>query len=69
MLPCLNAARPVFHLTAVAEQLVEKARKILHEVESFKELSDHVKDPFLAPLRVGAIYTIGPTYSRPSYPP
>ena len=48
------------HLTAVAEQLVEKARKILHEVESFKELSDHVKDPFLAPLRVGAIYTIGP---------
>ena len=60
MLPCLNVARPVFHLTAVAEQLVEKARKILHEVESFKELSDHVKDPFLAPLRVGAIYTIGP---------
>ena len=48
------------HLTAVAEQLVDKARKILHEVESFKELSDHVKDPFLAPLRVGAIYTIGP---------
>ena len=48
------------HLTAVAEQLVEKARKILHEVELFKELSDHVKDPFLAPLRVGAIYTIGP---------
>ena len=48
------------HLTAVAEQLVEKARKILHEVESFKELSDHVKDPFLAPLRMGAIYTIGP---------
>ncbi|MEC8308775.1 MAG: LysR substrate-binding domain-containing protein [Pseudomonadota bacterium] len=48
------------HLTSVAEQLVEKARKILHEVESFKELSDHVKDPFLAPLRVGAIYTIGP---------
>jgi len=48
------------HLTAVAEQLVEKARKILHEVELFKEVSDHVKDPFLAPLRVGAIYTIGP---------
>ena len=48
------------HLTAVAEQLVEKARKILQEVESFKELSNHVKDPFLAPLRVGAIYTIGP---------
>ena len=48
------------HLTAVAEQLVEKARRILQEVESFKELSNHVKDPFLAPLRVGAIYTIGP---------
>ena len=48
------------HLTAVAEQLVEKARKILQEVDAFKELSDHVKDPFLAPLRLGAIYTIGP---------
>ena len=47
------------HLTAVAEQLVEKARNILREVDSFKELSDHVKDPFL-PLRIGAIYTIGP---------
>ena len=48
------------HLTAVAEQLVEKARNILREVDSFKELSDHVKDPFFAPLRIGAIYTIGP---------
>lgn len=48
------------HLTAVAEQLIEKARTILQEVDAFKELSDHVKDPFLAPLRLGAIYTIGP---------
>lgn len=48
------------HLTAVAEQLVEKARTILQEVDAFKDLSDHVKDPFLAPLRLGAIYTIGP---------
>ena len=48
------------HLTSVAETLVDKARNILREVDSFKELSDHVKDPFLAPLRLGAIYTIGP---------
>ena len=56
------------HLTAVAEQLVEKARNILREVDSFKELSDHVKDPFLTPLRIGAIYTIGP-YLFPSLLP
>ncbi len=56
------------HLTAVAEQLVEKARDILREVDSFKELSDHLKDPFLAPLRIGAIYTIGP-YLFPSLLP
>ena len=56
------------HLTAVAEQLVEKARDILREVDSFKELSNHLKDPFLAPLRVGAIYTIGP-YLFPSLLP
>jgi LysR family hydrogen peroxide-inducible transcriptional activator len=48
------------HLTTVAEQLVEKARTILQQVDAFKELSDHVKDPFLAPLKLGAIYTIGP---------
>ena len=48
------------HLTAIAEQLVDKARNILQEADSFKELSDHVKDPFLNPLRLGAIYTIGP---------
>ena len=56
------------HLTAVAEQLVEKARDILREVDSFKELSHHLKDPFLAPLRIGAIYTIGP-YLFPSLLP
>jgi LysR family hydrogen peroxide-inducible transcriptional activator len=56
------------HLTALAEQLVEKARGILQEVDSFKDLSDHVKDPFLAPLRIGAIYTIGP-YLFPSLLP
>lgn len=56
------------HLTAVAEQLVEKARNILREVDAFKELSDHLKDPFLAPLRIGAIYTIGP-YLFPSLLP
>ena len=48
------------HLTAIAEQLVDKARNILQEADSFKELSDYVKDPFLNPLRLGAIYTIGP---------
>ena len=56
------------HLTAVAEQLVEKARDILREVDSFKELSNHLKDSFLAPLRIGAIYTIGP-YLFPSLLP
>ena len=56
------------HLTAIAEQLVEKARHILREVDSFKELSNHLKDPFLAPLRIGAIYTIGP-YLFPSLLP
>ncbi len=56
------------HLTALAEQLVEKARNILQDVDSFKDLSDQVKDPFLAPLRIGAIYTIGP-YLFPSLLP
>lgn len=48
------------HLTTVAEALIEKARGILQEVDSFKEIADQVKDPFLSTLRLGAIYTIGP---------
>lgn len=56
------------HLTAVAEALVDKARNILHDVDSFKELADQANDPFLSPLRLGAIYTIGP-YLFPSLLP
>ncbi|MDP5324891.1 MAG: LysR substrate-binding domain-containing protein [Litorivicinaceae bacterium] len=48
------------HLTALAERLVAKARNILNEVDSFKDLAEEINDPFLAPLRIGAIYTIGP---------
>lgn len=48
------------HLTALAERLVAKARNILAEVDSFKDLAEEINDPFLAPLRIGAIYTIGP---------
>ncbi|MDB4021758.1 LysR substrate-binding domain-containing protein [Litorivicinus sp.] len=48
------------YLTATADQLIEKARNILQEVDSFKNFSDQTKDPFSAPLRIGAIFTIGP---------
>ena len=54
--PLFERSKTGVHLTAVAEQLVEKARKILREVESFKELSDHVKDPFLTPARGRNLY-------------
>lgn len=47
-------------LTTVAEALVDKARGILQEVDSFKDLANQVRDPFLEPLRLGAIYTVGP---------
>ncbi|SIS42126.1 hydrogen peroxide-inducible genes activator [Neptunomonas antarctica] len=51
-----NAVR----ITDVGKQVVEQARKVLQQAEAIKDLAQVGKDQLRTPLRVGAIYTIGP---------
>ncbi|RVU31664.1 hydrogen peroxide-inducible genes activator [Neptunomonas marina] len=48
------------HLTDVGAQVVEQAQKVLQQADAIKDVAQNGKDQLLAPLRVGAIYTIGP---------
>lgn len=46
--------------TALGERVVEQAQRVLEEVEILKQVSSQGQDPLSGPLRLGAIYTIGP---------
>ncbi|MGE5465799.1 MAG: hydrogen peroxide-inducible genes activator [Ignavibacteria bacterium] len=46
--------------TPVGEQIVAQAERVLAEAGRVKELADAAGDPLAGPLRLGAIYTIGP---------
>jgi LysR family hydrogen peroxide-inducible transcriptional activator len=47
-------------VTPVGERVVEQARKVLEELEGVKRIAQQARDPLDGPLRVGAIYTVGP---------
>jgi LysR family hydrogen peroxide-inducible transcriptional activator len=47
-------------VTPLGERIVEQAQRVLEEVEALKQLANQGQDPLTAPLRLGAIYTIGP---------
>jgi len=49
-------ARP----TPVGERIISQAQRILEEVEALRQLAEAGQDQLDAPLRLGAIYTIGP---------
>jgi LysR family hydrogen peroxide-inducible transcriptional activator len=51
-----NAVSP----TPLGEKIIQQAEKILAETRILKELAESGKDPLSSPLRVGAIFTIGP---------
>ena len=46
--------------TPVGDQIVAQAERVLAEANRVKELADAAGDPLAGPLRIGAIYTIGP---------
>jgi LysR family hydrogen peroxide-inducible transcriptional activator len=46
--------------TPVGEQIVAQAERVLAEASRVKELAEAAGDPLAGPLRLGAIYTIGP---------
>ncbi len=47
-------------LTPIGEQVVTQAQGVLEQVEQIRHLAMEGKDQLSAPLRIGAIYTIGP---------
>ena len=47
-------------LTLVGEEVVEQAQRVLEQVEQIRKLAMEGKDQLSAPLRVGAIFTVGP---------
>jgi len=47
-------------VTAVGQQVVERAQRVLEETDGIKRLAREGRDPLVGVLRLGAIYTIGP---------
>ncbi len=46
--------------TPAGEQVIEQAQRVVEEAGRIKEIARHGSDPLCGPLRVGAIFTIGP---------
>jgi LysR family hydrogen peroxide-inducible transcriptional activator len=47
-------------VTPVGERVIEQARQALEHIESLRQLAKAGRDQLCDPLRIGAIYTIGP---------
>ena len=47
-------------ITPVGERIVAQAAKVLAESQTLHDIANAGRDPFSEPLRIGAIYTIGP---------
>ena len=47
-------------VTPAGQRIVEQAQRVLEEASRIKEIAATGRDPLAGPLRLGAIYTIGP---------
>jgi len=47
-------------VTALGEEIVQQAQRVMEEASSLKEIAKRGKDPLAGPLKLGVIYTIGP---------
>ncbi|MGB5395919.1 MAG: hydrogen peroxide-inducible genes activator [Gammaproteobacteria bacterium] len=47
-------------LTPIGERIVEQAQRALESADAVKLVAQHGKDQLSGPLKIGAIYTIGP---------
>ncbi|AMO54437.1 LysR family transcriptional regulator [Endozoicomonas montiporae] len=52
--------RNAVRVSDMGQRIIQQARKVLEEADAVKELAKEGKDQLSTPLRVGAIYTIGP---------
>ena len=53
-------SKSAVRLTPVGEGIVAQAQKVLEQAQGIRELAQAGKNQLAAPLKVGAIYTIGP---------
>ncbi|SFC47998.1 transcriptional regulator, LysR family [Marinospirillum celere] len=53
-------SKSAVQLTPTGEKIVAQARKVLEQASAIKEMAQLGKNQLTSPLRVGAIYTIGP---------
>ncbi|MFI4955343.1 MAG: hydrogen peroxide-inducible genes activator [Gammaproteobacteria bacterium] len=53
-------AKNEIRLTPIGEKIVAQAQRVLDEVTIIKSLAKQGQDELTGPLRIGAIYTIGP---------
>ena len=51
---------PEIQPTAVGARIVEQAMRTLEQAEEIRQLAARGKDPLAGPLRLGAIFTVGP---------
>lgn len=58
--PLFERRKQEVTLTAAGERIVEQAQRVLEEAAAIKELAKDGRDQLSGPLRLGAIYTIGP---------
>lgn len=53
-------SKSTVQVTPLGEKIVEQAQRVLEQSSMIKELANAGKDQLASPLRIGAIYTIGP---------
>lgn len=53
-------SKSAVRVTPVGEGIIAQAQRVLEQTQTIRELAQAGKDQLAAPLRVGAIYTIGP---------
>lgn len=58
--PLFERRKQEVTLTVAGERIVEQAQRVLEEAAAIKELAKDGRDQLSGPLRLGAIYTIGP---------
>ncbi|HAT32501.1 MAG TPA: LysR family transcriptional regulator [Janthinobacterium sp.] len=52
-------------VTPLGAQIIAQAERVLEQTNAIKELAKQNKDPLAGPLRLGVIYTIGPSLLPP----
>jgi len=58
--PLFERSANEVRVTEVGERIVQQAQRVLDEAATIKDLAKHGRDPLAGPLRLGAIFTVGP---------